>query len=216
LARQGEDTLWTVPAIGVGRLSDIAARDVQGDGLPELIAGNRIYSRLGQLLWDGMSAPSLSLDLADEGYADSIAVADSCVEVWSGQREILWTNSSCAKTGSASTLAAISRQAAGCSDVSVSAPKALLAGNGFSVRVANAGSVDVPAGLAVHLARAGTLQATSVTSRILRPGEWEDVSLTLGQVPAGSNWTAWTDPAEIVNLGILDSHTSNNSVKWGN
>jgi len=158
----------------------------------------------------------VALDLADEGLVDSIAASDACVEVWSGDRTLLWTSSACGKTGSASTIAAISRRSGTCSDVSVSAPKALLAGNGFSLRVANAGTVDIPAGLAVHLSRAGTLQATSNTSRILHPGEWEDVSFTLGQVPSGSKWNAWVDSSEAVQLGFLDSHPSNNAINWGN
>jgi len=215
LARQGGDTLWSA-STSVASLSDISVRDVQGDGIPEIVAGNEIWSRTGQRLWDGGSAPSQALDLADEGLVDSIAVKSSCVEVWSGQRELLWSSSSCARQGTVSSLAAISRLVSGCSDISVSAPKALLAGNGFSLRIANAGTVDVPAGIPIHLAQAGVLRATSATTRILHPGEWEDVSFLMSQVPTGTQWKAWSETSEAAQLGILDSHPLNNAVQWGN
>ena len=101
--------------------------------------------------------------------------------------------------------------------MSVSGPRPYLARNGFAVRVANAGSVDVPTGVQVHLARGGVAQEVTTTSRILRPGEWEDVSFSfITPVPSGAQWTAWTDTTELIGLGILDSHAANNSVKWRN
>jgi hypothetical protein len=217
LAHQGGDTIWTRPATTVGSMSDLAVRDVQGDGIPEILAGNQVWNRNGQLVWDGATTPILPLDLADEGLTDSVAVAGACVEVWSGQRDLLWSSSGCSRQGMATRVASIVRQPSGCSDVSVSAPKALLAGNGFTVRIANAGTVNLPAGVLVHLARSGVRQTDATTTRTLRPGEWEDVPFSLGaQVPTGAQWTAWADTTGLVSLGVLDSHASNNQVKWGN
>jgi hypothetical protein len=217
LARSGGDTIWTRPMSAASRPSDLAVRDVDGDGVPEIIAGNQVWTRTGTLLWDGQSLPGAPLDLADEGRTDSISVHGNCTEVWSGQRDLLWASVDCSRSGAASSLSGILRQPYGCSDASLSAPRLLLSGQGYSIRVANAGTVDQPGHLAVHLSQNGTAWGSGLTTRALHPGEWEDVAIDGGQtIPAHTRWDAWIETGDLTNFGILDSHGSNNRIEWGN
>lgn len=87
---------------------------------------------------------------------------------------------------------------------------------GGPIRVANADTVDLPAHLAVHISRNGNVWGAGLTTRALRPGEWEDVAIDGGQtIPAHTRWDAWIETGDLTNFGILDSHGSNNRIEWG-
>jgi hypothetical protein len=137
---------------------DLILDDLTGDGIPEIIAGNRLYSNTGTLLWDasiwlsGGPAVGQSFDLNRDGDRDTIiCTLDTFVIVRSGRDSTLlyinplatWTGPTDGATG---TLAYITEGVHHCYDLNLSFPRYSVVNVDtvdLTVRVANAGAYGV-------------------------------------------------------------------------
>jgi hypothetical protein len=137
---------------------DLVLDDLTGDNKPEIIAGNRLYSNTGTLLWDasiwlsGSPAVAQSFDFNADGDRDFIIYTpDTFVTIRSGRDSTLlyinplstWTGPTDGATG---TLAYIARGEYHCYDVNASFPRySVVRGDtvDLTVRVANAGAYGV-------------------------------------------------------------------------
>jgi hypothetical protein len=137
---------------------DLILDDLTGDGIPEIIAGNRLYSNAGTLLWDasiwlsGGPAVGQSFDFNADGDRDFIIYTpDTFVIIRSGRDSTLlyinplatWPGPTDGATG---TLAYIARGEYHCYDVNASFPRySVVSGDtvDLTVRVANAGAYGV-------------------------------------------------------------------------
>jgi hypothetical protein len=137
---------------------DLILDDLTGDNKPEIIAGNRLYSNAGTLLWDasiwlsGSPAVGQSFDFNLDGDRDTIiCTPDTFVIVRSGRDStLLYINPlatwSGATDGATGTLAFIAKGEYHCYDVNASFPRySVVSGDtvDLTVRVANAGAYSV-------------------------------------------------------------------------
>jgi predicted outer membrane repeat protein len=153
------DSLFSAINLDALAPMDLILDDLTGDGTPEIIAGNRLYSNTGTLLWDASlwqsGSPAVgpsSFDFNRDGDRDTIiCTPDTFVTIRSGRDSTLlyinplstWPNPTDGATG---TLAYIARGEYHCYDVNVSFPRySVVSGDtvDLTVRFANAGAYGV-------------------------------------------------------------------------
>jgi hypothetical protein len=152
------DSLFSAINLNALVQMDLILDDLTGDGKPEIIVGNRLYSNAGTLLWDasiwmsGSPAVGQSFDFNADGDRDTIiCTPDTFVIVRSGRDSTLlyinplatWPGPTDGATG---TLAFITKGEYHCYDVNASFPRySVVSGDtvDLTVRVANAGAYGV-------------------------------------------------------------------------
>jgi len=201
----------------VTRLADVAVRQILGNGQAQILAGDHVLDATGKELWS--AAASLNgADFDDDGMADSLSSSTlpsgaTCREVFS-QGTLLWADQACGRGSAFASLAQIDPDPTMCSDASLSYPRALVGHTGVKIRLANAGTQALPAGVRVVLMKAaGALSTQAVSSRALAAGEWEDLILETGSPLAAGTWSAGI-ASEAGMSGIVDISTLNNSIQW--
>ena len=157
------DSLFTSIFVGPSAVNKIKVEDLTNDGIPEIIAGDVIYSNTGVMLWNGGSftdvasrnfASSTRFDINKDGDPDSVEynVSDSCVAVFSGRdSSLLYVNPFSRWTGMISggtvgMLANVTEGVYHCYDVNISFPRYSVTATDtvdLTVRVANAGAYQV-------------------------------------------------------------------------
>lgn len=157
------DSLLTSIFVGPSAVNKIKVEDLTNDGIPEIIAGDVIYSNTGVMLWNGGSftdvasrnfASSTRFDINKDGDPDSVEynVSDSCVAVFSGRdSSLLYVNPFSRWTGMISggtvgMLANVTEGVYHCYDVNISFPRYSVTATDtvdLTVRVANAGAYQV-------------------------------------------------------------------------
>ncbi|HEX2957870.1 MAG TPA: hypothetical protein VHO70_13625 [Chitinispirillaceae bacterium] len=198
------DSLFSAINLNALAPMDLILDDLTGDGIPEIIAGNRLYSNTGTQLWDaslwqsGSLAVWQSLDLNRDGDKDTIiCTPDSFVTIRSGRDSTLlyinplatWPGPTDGATG---TLAFIAIGEHHCYDVNASFPRySIVSGDtvDLTVRVANAGAysvknitvtvyADTSNDTSSARAREGTKVGEVVITRQIQSQAFEDVRFT--------------------------------------
>jgi hypothetical protein len=152
------DSLFSAINLNALEPMDLILDDLTGDGMPEIIAGNRLYSNTGTHLWDASLWPSgspfvgQSFDINRDGDRDTIiCTPDTFVTIRSGRDSTLlyinplatWPNPTDGATG---TLAYIAKGEYHCYDVNASFPRySVVSGDtvDLTIRAANAGAYPV-------------------------------------------------------------------------
>ncbi|MBD3321215.1 MAG: hypothetical protein GF350_08990 [Chitinivibrionales bacterium] len=179
---------------------DIAVDDYTGNGKPEIIVGNVIYSNTGEILFDATQGPGISslqytFDIDLDGLADSIAwIADSSdtfTVAYSGYDTSLlyvcpfnrWQGSQ--EQTTVGVLAQVREGLYRCSDISVSFPRySAFAGDTseLTIRIANAGDGLLGPGVMVSIYKINADSTIipvieTVTPAELASGGWLDISV---------------------------------------
>ncbi len=179
---------------------DILIADITGNKKPEIIAGSVMYDNRGGLLWDArndtLPLPLYSCDFNRDNKADSIAIIDSCVAVYSGTDTTLlyvypfaqWPGRQDAQT--VGVLAHVVAGDPNCYDISASFARVSYVNTDSSssdtlelaVRIANAGAgvldrgVDVTIFTVEHDTVITQISQSATTKRLLS-GMYEDVTV---------------------------------------
>jgi hypothetical protein len=207
VAKPGSDTSWCRSAPSVGSNSDLTVRDVDGDGVPEILAGREIFRQNGSVFYD-LDHPGVTTlaDLDEDGFLDTLRIQGACTQAISGVGTIFWASTGCTTAGTYQNLAGISRHPMGCVDASLSGVTVLA--QGIQARFANAGTVELPSGLPVRVLDAqGNEKVRVLTSSSLLPGQWVDVWIPTTAV-AGDVVEIPTQ--SLRDLGYLELQTTNN------
>lgn len=190
------DSLFTSVTVNSNFVKKLYVNDFNGDGVPEIIIGNKLYNNKGMLLFDAStfsSSLNQSFDFNRDGNRDSIAVIDSCITIWSGKdTSLLYVNPINRWEGrqwpvTVGVLADISEGLYDCYDVNVSFPRYSVTMTDtvdLTVRVGNVGSVAFGRGVSVKI-YADTLNGDSEIERLgdvgIRIGEKRTGALKTGQ-----------------------------------
>gem|GEM_PF-5396049 len=218
VAKAGMDTSWCRD-IGIAGLGDVSIRDRNGDGVPEIVAGNSILSVDGAVLWTtGTASPVITkYDLDDDGLLDTLRGAPACPSAVSGSGELLWGDLTCGPGARAASLSQIEPDPELCVDASLSYPRVLVGRTGFKLRLANAGTRLLPAGIKIVLRNpSGNTVLEQSTVRSIAAGEWEDVVLETGSAVRSGSWKVQIVESELGYglSGMLDIDLHNDSIDW--
>lgn len=211
----GEDApLWCVQAPGAGSIADLTVRDLTGDGIPEIIAGNAALRQDGSVLWEPNTPTAiLWTDIDADGRTDTIRGDGNCRVVVAAGGEVLWSDGSgCTSQGRYGKLASIPAHPDHCVDASISGIQTVQGTT--TARVANAGTVALPAGLVVVRTDAtGTVERQrQVLGRELLAGESLDLDMGSGE-PADDRIQIL--PGGLREHGLWEWNTSNNTGSVG-
>lgn len=197
-----QDTLF--PSVEIDPLvgMKVKVEDFTGDGVPEIISGNKVFSNMGELLFDFTTFSTSVSTHADTGFdfnrdgeRDSVAFVDSCVTVWSGHDSTLlyvnpfsrWTGGQNAVT--TDVLADIKEESFYCYDFNVSFPRYSAVQSDtadLTIRIGNAGAAPsndrgVKVAVFADTATVFDTSATSIPSSALMIGEKRSGKLLSGQ-----------------------------------
>jgi hypothetical protein len=205
----GQAPTWCKATSSVGGNSDLSVRDVDGNGVPEILAGRQVLRQDGTLLYDLDHPPAntMLLDLDEDGLLDTLRTQGTCTQAVSSTGSVLRATSGCAVGGLYSNVASIARHPLGCADISVS--KVSVQTQGVSVRVANAGTFDLPVGIPVRIVGAEGAETARVVSSVpLVSGQWIDVWIP---VVAKQGDRIEVPVQSLRDAGYLELQTGNNS-----
>ena len=210
-AASGDATLsWCTPDPWVGRAQDLAVRDVDGDGVPEILGGRQILSVDGTVRYDFQTAQNgLRLDLTEDGRLEELQVAGAC-RSWTIPGETALWSVGCSEPGLVEKLGRISRALEGCTDISLSG--FLPEGQGMVVRVANAGTVDLPTDLPLVVLAGADVLHRVVLDRPLAAGEWTDVWVPVD--PQERTIDVQVETGWLNSQGLLDLFPENQRRTW--
>lgn len=203
---------WCRATSAVGSVTDLAVRDVDGDGFSEILAGTQILRRDGSVMLDlaAASLGSMKLDVDEDGLLDEIMETGACRAVQLGNGRLAWA-AGCSEVGTWSGLGLIDRHLEGCVDASLSGIE--VRSQTITVRLANAGSASLNKGLQIVLRDATDTEVVRTSSNsALAPGQWEDIWL-----PRPAHATEWSVEIETSGLtaqGLLDFDLRNNQRSW--
>jgi len=205
------ESSWCVAAAGAGSLADLAIRDLDGDGLPEIVAGDVALRQDGTTLWDFQSlVGDVLTDLDADGRTDTVHGTQDCRWAVSGSAgEVLWSRgSNCSKPGRYAKISELPAHPDQCADVSVSGVQ--IQSGKTKLRVANAGTVTLPTGISVALTNAsGSVErGITATSNVLLPGDFEDLELA---APVAPDDRVQIKPGTLRALGIWEFDATNNT-----
>jgi hypothetical protein len=202
---------WCIDAMGTGDISEIAIRDIDADGAPEILLGSRAVSRNGVVEFDlakGM-LPAGSIDLDEDGRIDQVHVSGECRSIRLSDGTMAWA-SKCPEVGSWNSLGQIARHPEGCTDVSVSGID--VEGDLVHIRLANAGTTDLPVGLAVVLR--DTLGKLASSTQLAKPLSSGEVVKLLLPREGLEDFKVEVDVDVLTDHALLDFDSANNRGKW--
>jgi hypothetical protein len=198
---------WCRTVDGASRSEELVVRDILGTGAPQILVGSSVLDTSGEVLWTlGQRSSALPLDADEDGQTDHYTVNGTCQQLTLANGTVAWSTG-CA--GSYRTFAwkDLARDPVGCSDLSLSALKAGADGL-LTVRVANAGTVDLGAGAVLDVLDPAGAKVASYLLPAVSAGHWMDLQLN---VKAQAGQSVRVERSSLDAHGFFDADMSNNT-----